>query len=70
MAILPEFLQLLQQIKMMTESGDPKKLRENVKKKALGMDKKRLMKIVSSYAGARTKNFFEEALQSVGVSHG
>ncbi|MCB1984148.1 MAG: hypothetical protein H6936_01355 [Burkholderiales bacterium] len=48
---------------------DREKLRENVKKKALDMDKKKLMKMVSNYAGARTKNFFEGVLHGVGVSH-
>ena len=33
------------------------------------MDKKKLKKMVFSYAGARTKNFFEEVLHGVGEGH-
>jgi len=41
---------------------DQEKLRENAAQKALTMDRKKLMKAVSNYAGVRAKSFFEGVL--------
>lgn len=48
---------------------DKETLRKNVEKKALAMNEKKLMKAVSRYGGARTKNFFEGVLQSADMNH-
>ena len=48
---------------------DQGKLRENAAQKALTMDRKKMMKAVSNYAGVRAKNFFEGVFQNTGLSH-
>lgn len=48
---------------------DREKMRENVVTKALDMNREKLMKAVSYYAGVRAKNFFEGVFQNAGVSH-
>jgi len=48
---------------------DREKLQENIEKKALAMDRKKLMKAVSNYAGARTKTFFEGVFKNADVNH-
>jgi len=48
---------------------DKEKVRESAARKALSMDGKKLMKAVSSYAGTRTKNFFEKLLDNSNVNH-
>ncbi len=48
---------------------DQEKLRENAAQKALTMDRKKMMKAVSNYAGVRAKNFFEGVFQNANVSH-
>jgi len=46
---------------------DQQKIKENVKRKALSMDRNKLMRAVSYYAGVRTKNFFEGLFRQASV---
>ena len=48
---------------------DQEAIKENAAQKALSMDKKRLMKAVSNYAGARAQNFFEGVFKNTELAH-
>ena len=48
---------------------DKEEVLKRVAEKAQDMDKSKLMRAVNSYAGARTKNFFENLFSSAGAQH-
>lgn len=48
---------------------DQEAIKENTARKALSMDKKKLMKAVSNYAGVRAQNFFEGVFGNTKLVH-
>jgi hypothetical protein len=64
-----EFLlvDLINNLKFLAE--DQQQIRENVARRVPDMDANKLMRAVSYYAGARTKNFFENLFKQTGLNN-